>query len=63
MKSQDYHLQLIKSKFLFRDCVQVALVFFSTFMEASKVFISNGVIACTIGFVFSLVFGKQLNQS
>lgn len=64
MISQDYRLQLIKSKFLFQDCVQVTLVSFSTFMEALKVFISIVVvIACIIGFVFSLIFGKQLNQA
>lgn len=62
MISRDYRLQLIKSKFLFRDCAQVTLVLFSTFMEASQVFISIGVIACIIGFVISLIFGKQLNQ-
>jgi hypothetical protein len=63
MKSLDYHLQLIGSKFPYQDCARGVLGLFNKFEVVSKGFICEGVIACIISFVFSLIFGKLLNQS
>jgi hypothetical protein len=60
---QGCRLLLVKSKYLFRDCVQVALEPLIASMGALKVIIFKEAIACIIGSAFSLIFGKLLNHA